>query len=66
LEDGSVLFAMSKYFINFYDFAQYFKQQACVNALYLDGSSSRMYLPASGIEMDGRFGPIIAEIKPFS
>lgn len=58
--DGSVLFAMSKYFINFYDFAAYFQQQGCENALYLDGSASRIYLPAKNILMDGRFGPIIA------
>lgn len=64
LQDGSVLFAMSKYFVNFYDFAYYFQQQDCVNALYLDGSASRMYLPAKNIEMDGRFGPIIAEVQP--
>ena len=63
LANGSVLFAMSKYFVNFYDFAHYFQKQGCINALYLDGSSSRMYLPEKGIEMDGRFGPIIAEVE---
>jgi uncharacterized protein YigE (DUF2233 family) len=31
--------------INFYDFASYFKNKGCKNALFLDGSDSRTYLP---------------------
>ncbi len=37
LPDGNVVFAMSKGFINFYDFALFFKNLGCKNALYLDG-----------------------------
>ena len=60
LPDGSVLFAMSKKEINFYDFAEFFLQNGCKNALYLDGFVSRMYLPEKKWEqLDGNFGVII-------
>ncbi len=64
LPDGSLLFAMSTEEINFYDFASYFKQNGCKNALYLDGSISKTYLPSKNWEqMDGNFGVIIGETK---
>lgn len=64
LPDGNLLFAMSKEKINFYDFASYFKQNGCMNALYLDGFVSRTYLPSKNWEqLDGDFGVIIGEIK---
>ncbi|WP_242604841.1 phosphodiester glycosidase family protein [Flavobacterium subsaxonicum] len=51
---------MSKEPINFYDFAQYFKDMGCNNALYLDGYVSRTYLPEQNwIQADGNFGVII-------
>lgn len=60
LPNGNVLFAMSKERINFYDFANYFIQKGCKNALYLDGFVSRTYLPSKNwIETDGQFGVII-------
>jgi uncharacterized protein YigE (DUF2233 family) len=62
LPDGSVLFAMSTELINFWDFASYFKEQGCLNALYLDGFVSRTYLPAQDVDyLGGNFGVIIAE-----
>lgn len=64
LPNGSLLFAMSKEKINFYDFASYFKQHGCKNALYLDGFVSKTYLPAKDWEqLDGNFGVIIGQIK---
>lgn len=64
LPDGNILFAMSKEKINFYDFATFFKQNNCKNALYLDGFVSRTYLPTKGYnDIQGRFGVIIAEIN---
>jgi uncharacterized protein YigE (DUF2233 family) len=61
LPDGTVLFAMSKTEINFYDFATYFKNAGCKNALYLDGFVSRMYLPEKNwIQTEGDFGVMIA------
>lgn len=64
LADGRLVFAISKAFVNFYDFADYFKQSGCINALYLDGSVSQIYLPEQGYQhSDGVFGVIIAESK---
>ena len=60
LPDNRIVFAMSKKEINLYDFAIYFKNMACKNALYLDGFVSRTYLPEQNwIQTDGDFGVII-------
>ena len=60
LPNNKILFAMSKNEINFYDFANYFKNMGCKNALYLDGFVSRTYLPEQNwIQTDGDFGVII-------
>ncbi|AYA36320.1 hypothetical protein D3Y59_04125 [Hymenobacter oligotrophus] len=60
LPDGRVLLAMSKEPVNFHDFARYFQQQGCRNALYLDGFVSRTYLPAQDwVQTDGDFGVMI-------
>ena len=60
LPDNKIVFAMSKKEINFYDFAKYFQQLGCKNALYLDGFVSRMYVPEKKwIQLDGDFGVII-------
>ncbi len=60
LPDNTIVFAMSKNGINFYDFANYFKSMGCKNALYLDGFVSRTYLPEQNwIQTDGNFGVMI-------
>jgi uncharacterized protein YigE (DUF2233 family) len=60
LPDGKALFAMSKTEINLYDFAEWFQRKGCKNALYLDGSVSRTYLPEKNwTQMDGIFGVMI-------
>jgi uncharacterized protein YigE (DUF2233 family) len=65
LPDHKLLFAMSKEPINFYDFADYFKQAGCQNALYLAGFVSRTYLPEEKwIQTDGNFGVIIGATMP--
>jgi uncharacterized protein YigE (DUF2233 family) len=64
LPDNRVVFAMSKDKINFYDFAKYFQDLGCKNALYLDGFVSRTYLPEKNwVQTDGNFGVIIGVIK---
>ncbi|MDR2204682.1 MAG: phosphodiester glycosidase family protein [Flavobacteriaceae bacterium] len=61
LEDGNIVFAMSKKEINFYKFALFFKKMGCKSALYLDGFVSKTYLPEKNwIQEDGDFGVIIA------
>lgn len=60
LPNGNVLFALSKTPINFYDFATFFKERGCRNALYLDGFVSRAYLPSlEWTQVGGNFGVII-------
>jgi uncharacterized protein YigE (DUF2233 family) len=64
LPDNSVIFAMSKQEVNFYDFAEFFKNIGCKNALYLDGLVSRTYLPEENWkQLDGNFGVIIGVTK---
>lgn len=64
LPNKKVFFVMSKQEINLYDFAMYFKEKGCTNALYLDGSVSRTYLPEKNwVQTDGNFGVIIGVTK---
>ncbi len=64
LPNGNVLLAMSKQPITLYDFATYFKQEGCENALYLDGAISQTYLPSQDwMQTGGNFGVLIAVIK---
>ena len=68
LPNGNPLFAISSEKINFYDFANFFKQKGCVNALYLDGSISRAYIPSQNHhDKGGKFGVmIVVKNKPKS
>lgn len=64
LPDGKIVFAISKKEINFYDFAMYFKNLGCKNALYLDGFVSMMYLPEKNLtNTGGIFGVMIGITK---
>lgn len=64
LPNGNVLFAMSKEKINFYDFATFFKENGCRNALYLDGFVSKTYLPSKKYQqLNGNFGVLIGVVK---
>lgn len=64
LPDGNIVFAISKSEINLYNFAQFFKQMGCVNALYLDGFVSKVFYPVKNIfRKDGKLGVLIGVIK---
>jgi uncharacterized protein YigE (DUF2233 family) len=64
LPNGNALFVMSKVEVNFYDFALFFKELGCQNALYLDGAVSRTYLPSQQWQqLEGGFGVIIFEVE---
>lgn len=64
MEDDKLLFAMSTERINFFDFASFFKDRGCKQALYLDGFVSKTFLPEKGYEqMEGSFGVIIGESR---
>jgi uncharacterized protein YigE (DUF2233 family) len=64
-DKGRVVFAISDEPVNFYDFATFFKEELkCNNALFLDGSISRMYLPELGRnDLAGDFGVMIGVVK---
>ena len=63
ISDHQVLFAMSADPINFYDFAEFFRQHGCRDALYLDGFVSRTYLPEKHwVQTDGDFGVMIGVV----
>lgn len=65
LEDGRVLFGISREPVNFHDFATWFKDQGCSNALYLDGFVSKAFIPEEGIfGLDGELGVLIAVVAP--
>ncbi len=63
--DGKrLIFAISEDPTNFYDFALLFKHFGCVDALYLDGAISRVYMPEKGRkDLNGSFASIITLIQ---
>lgn len=64
LPNGNILFAISSKEINLYDFALFFKQAGCSNALYLDGFVSKMYCPEKQqSQLEGNFGVMIGVTK---
>ena len=64
LPDGKVVLAMSKGMVNLYDFAEYFQNLGCRNALFLDGFVCRTYYPAKQwTQLDGQFGVMIGIVK---
>ena len=64
LPGNQVLFAMSRQEVNLYDFAKYFQDMGCRDALYLDGFVSRIWLPEKNYKQpDGNFGVIIGVTK---
>jgi uncharacterized protein YigE (DUF2233 family) len=65
LPNGHALFAMSKGGVSLYDFASYFADRGCRNALYLDGGISRTYCPSAGWQQtDGDFGVMVGVTEP--
>lgn len=60
LPGNKLLFAMSTEPIGFYDFAEFFKERGCLDALYLDGFVSRTFLPEKGYgQTEGKMGVMI-------
>ena len=65
IKDNTLYFVITRNRVNFYQFAQFFKEQLKIdNALYLDGSISSLYLPKVYRE-DRRYslGPMIGLIN---
>ena len=64
LPDGKVLFAMSKSEVTFYEFAKYFLDLGCKNALYFDGAISKTYLPSQKwTNQYGQFGVMVGVVE---
>jgi uncharacterized protein YigE (DUF2233 family) len=63
--DGRVVFAISDDPVNFHEFAELFLNRLeCPNALFLDGTISRMYVPGlQRMDLGGDFGPILGVIS---
>jgi uncharacterized protein YigE (DUF2233 family) len=62
--DGTVVFAISLTTVTLYDFAMYFRNMGCRDALYLDGFVSRCYLPEKNLmQLDGDFGVMIGVVE---
>lgn len=60
LPNNELIFAISVNKVSFYDFARYFKEQGCSNALFLDGFVSKAYIPEKNIEqICGELGVLI-------
>jgi uncharacterized protein YigE (DUF2233 family) len=57
--DGKVVFGCFR--ANFIDFALWFKNQGCINALYLDGVVSDYWIPTTLFNL-GKYGPIIGAV----
>jgi uncharacterized protein YigE (DUF2233 family) len=67
LPNGHALFAMSTGKVSLYDFATYFADRGCRNALYLDGAISRTYCPSAGWrQTDGDFGVMVGVTEPLA
>lgn len=64
--DGTVVFALSERPVSFHRFARAFRDGlATPDALYLDGSISRMHAPSMDrADRGGAFGPILGVVTP--
>lgn len=63
---GDIVFVKSETAINFYSFANFFKDELKVdNALYLDGTISRLYAPnLDRNDFGAKMGPIVGVVVP--
>lgn len=65
INKNKIIFVLTRDEVNFYDFATFFhKIFQCEDALFLDGTISKMYLPGiNANEKGGEFGPLISVTK---
>jgi len=65
LPSGNPVFVISELPVTFYEFANFFKDMGCRDALYLDGYISKVYFPSEQyLSKDEKFAVIIAVTKP--
>ncbi|MEL7116225.1 MAG: phosphodiester glycosidase family protein [Pseudomonadota bacterium] len=65
-DDGAVIIAISDAPVNFHHFARFFRDSArTANALFLDGTISKLYAPELGRDDVGLpMGPILGTVEP--
>ena len=65
VKGNQVYFVISNQAVNFYEFAQYFRDElACTDALYFDGSISSMWAPSMGRGNNkNALGPIVGVVE---
>lgn len=61
LPDGRVFMAVSRDGVTFREFADLFKENGCVNAMYLDGGISGCYTPGTN-DPSGRYGVMVGVV----
>jgi prepilin-type processing-associated H-X9-DG protein len=66
VDEQTVVFAISEGYVNFHDFARFFRDHlGAANALYLDGSISSLYAPeAERADWFYSMGPIVGVVVP--
>jgi uncharacterized protein YigE (DUF2233 family) len=63
-KDGTIVFAISRNPVNFYDFADLFRTRLkCPNALYLDGEISAFHVPGGKDAVPHSFGPMFGLVE---
>jgi len=63
-KDGTMVFALSKVPVTFYDFGSLFLTRlGCANALYLDGDISAFYVLGKSDTVPHSFGPMIGIVE---
>lgn len=62
-KDGTVVLAISRDYVNFHQFAQYFIDQGCQTAMYFDGNVSQAYYPGKVTPNDAPFGAMVAVVQ---
>jgi len=63
-KDGTIVFALSREPVNFYNFASLFLEHLkCPNALFLDGDISAFYVPGMKDTVTHHFGPMFGLVE---
>jgi len=63
-KDGTIIFALSRQPVNFYNFAALFLTHCkCPNALYLDGDISAFHVPGLKEDVPHTFGPMFGVVE---
>lgn len=62
-KDGTVVLAISRDWVNFHEFSQFFMGQGCTTAMYFDGNISQAYYPGRATPDNASFGAMVAVVQ---